>query len=279
MYLNNKKRKLAIFFNSMRGLIVFKEISKLFSVDIYLATKNLNTEILRFLKKKKITFTLIEKIDTTLIDKIKNKNYDILVSAGFPLIFTEKLIHSSKFGTINLHAGKLPNYRGGSPLNWQIINGEKKIGISIIKMCKELDAGNIYSSKTFRLTKKDTIKTVHNKANLFFTKMTIETINKIYLGIQPVPQKKIGVKTYKQRSEDDGLIDWDKLNATEVFNFVRALTKPYPGAFYFSKNNKKIKIYNCSVSKKNPNILPGEVFFAQKQKFIKCKNFSIRLRY
>ena len=231
------------------------------------------------LKKNKITFILIEKIDTTLIDKIKNKNYDILVSAGFPLIFTEKLIHSSKFGTINLHAGKLPNYRGGSPLNWQIINGEKKIGISIIKMCKELDAGNIYSSKTFRLTKKDNIKTVHDKANLFFPKMTIETINKIYLGIQSVPQKKVGVKTYKQRSEDDGLIDWDKLNATEVFNFVRAVTKPYPGAFYFSKNNKKIKIYNCSVSKKNPNILPGEVFFAQKQKFIKCKNFSIRLRY
>ena len=144
-------------------------------------------------------------------------------------------------------------------------------------MCKEIDAGNIYSSKTFRLTKKDNIKTVHNKANLFFPKMTIETINKIYLGIQSVPQKKIGVKTYKQRSENDGLIDWNKLNATEVFNFVRAITKPYPGAFYFSKNNKKIKIYNCSVSKKNPNILPGEVFFAQKQKFIKCKNFSIRL--
>ena len=201
------------------------------------------------------------------------------MSAGFPLIFTEKLIHSSKFGTINLHAGNLPNYRGGSPLNWQIINGEKKIGISIIKMCKELDAGNIFSSKIFRLTKKDDIKTVHNKANLFFPKMTIETINKIYLGVQPVPQKKIGIKTYKQRSEDDGLIDWDKLNATEVFNFVRAITKPYPGAFYFNKNNKKIKIHSCSVSKKNPNILPGEVFFSQKQKFIKCKNFSIRLRY
>ena len=53
----------------MRGLIVFKEISKLFSVDIYLATKNLNTEILRFLKKNKITFILIKKIDTSLIDK------------------------------------------------------------------------------------------------------------------------------------------------------------------------------------------------------------------
>ena len=138
MYLKKKQTKLAIFFNSMRGLIVFKEISKLFSVDIYLATKNLNTEILRFLKKNKISFILIKKIDTFLIDKIKNKNYDILISAGFPLIFTEKLIHSSKFGTINLHAGKLPNYRGGSPLNWQIINGEKKLALVLLKCVKKL---------------------------------------------------------------------------------------------------------------------------------------------
>jgi methionyl-tRNA formyltransferase len=278
MRFKNKEKKLAIFFNSTRGLLVYKKISKLFSVDIFIAKKNLNKEILIFLKKKKINFTLLKRIDTSLVKKIKNKNYDLLVSAGFPLIFNEELINSSKFGTINLHAGKLPNYRGGSPLNWQIINGEKKIGISIVKMCKELDAGDIYSSKIFRLTKKDNIKTVHNKANLFFSKMTIDVINKIYSGIQPVPQKKIGTKTYRQRSENDGLIDWEKLNAKEVFNFVRAITKPYPGAFYFNKNNKKIKIYNCIISKRNPRISAGKVFFANKQKFIKCKNFSIRLK-
>ena len=179
MRFKNKEKKLAIFFNSTRGLLVYKKISKLFSVDIFIAKKNLNKEILIFLKKKKINFTLLKRIDTSLVKKIKNKNYDLLVSAGFPLIFNEELINSSKFGTINLHAGKLPNYRGGSPLNWQIINGEKKIGISIVKMCKELDAGDIYSSKIFRLTKKDNIKTVHNKANLFFSKLLIIFIFKI----------------------------------------------------------------------------------------------------
>jgi methionyl-tRNA formyltransferase len=279
MRFKNKEKKLAIFFNSTRGLLVYKKISKLFSVDIFIAKKNLNKKILIFLKKKKINFTLLKRIDTSLVKKIKNKDYDLLVSAGFPLIFTEELINSSKFGTINLHAGKLPNYRGGSPLNWQIINGEKKIGISIVKMSKELDAGDIYSSKTFRLAKKDNIKTVHKKANFFFSKMTADVINKIYSEVQPVPQKKIGTKTYRQRTENDGLIDWEKLNAKEVFNFVRAITKPYPGAFYFNENKKKIKIYNCNMSKRNPAILPGKVFFAKKAKFIKCKNFSIRLKY
>ena len=69
MYLKNKKTKLAIFFNSMRGLIVFKEISKLFSVDIYLATKNLNTEILRFLKKIKLRLFLLKKLTPPLLIK------------------------------------------------------------------------------------------------------------------------------------------------------------------------------------------------------------------
>jgi methionyl-tRNA formyltransferase len=278
MYLKKKERKLAIFFNSKRGLLVYKKISKLFSVDVFIAKKNLNIEILQFLKKKEINYTLIKIINHKLVKKIKNKNYDILISAGFPLIFPKELINSSKLGTINLHAGRLPNYRGGSPLNWQIINGEKKIGISIIKKRKELDAGDIYTSKIFRLTNKDNIKTVHYKANLLFPKMTVDTINKIFWGIQPFPQKKIGIKTYRQRRESDGLIDWGKLNAMEVFNFVRAITKPYPGAFYFNENNKKIKIYNCKVSKINPAMLPGKVFFVKKLKYIKCKNFSIKLK-
>ena len=278
MRFKKKEKKLAIFFNSIRGLLVYKKISELFSVDIFIAEKNLNTKVLTSLKKKKINFTLVKKIDIGLEKKIKNKNYDLLISAGFPLIFSEELINSSKFGTINLHAGNLPNYRGGSPLNWQIINGVEKIGISIVKMCKKLDAGDIYASKTFRLTKRDDIKTVHNKANLFFSKMIIDVINKIYLGIKPLPQKRIGEKTYKQRSENDGLIDWKKLNAEEVFNFVRAITKPYPGAFYFNEKKNKIKIYNCTVSKRNPAIVPGKVFFIKKKKFIKCKNFSIRLK-
>lgn len=278
MRFKKKEKKLAIFFNSIRGLLVYKKISELFSVDIFIAEKNLNTNVLTFLKKKKINFTLVKRIDTSLEKKIKNENYDLLISAGFPLIFSEELINSSKFGTINLHAGNLPNYRGGSPLNWQIINGQKKIGISIVKMCKKLDAGDIYASKTFRLTKRDDIKTVHKKANLFFPKMTMDVINKIYFGIKPLPQKRIGEKTYRQRSENDGLIDWKKLNAEEVFNFVRAITKPYPGAFYFNEKKNKIKIYNCTVSKRNPAIVPGKVFFIKKKKFIKCKNFSIRLK-
>lgn len=278
MYTKNKDIKFAIFFNSTRGLVVFTKVSKKFPTDIYLALKNLNPEILKYLKDKKIKYTLIKKINLQLIKKITNKNYELLISAGFPLIFPEDLINSSRLGTINLHAGKLPAYKGGSPLNWQIINGEKNIGISIMRMNKKLDDGDIYSSKIFKLKKNDTIKTVHDKVNSYFPKMTMKVIDNIYSGIKPIAQKKTGARTYRQRSEVDGLIDWKKKDANQVFNFIRALTKPYPGAYYFDANGQKNKIYKCSISKHTANVSPGTKFFVKKKEFIKCKKYSIQVK-
>ena len=280
MKLIKNNKKIAIFFNSMRGISVFKKISQKYYTDVYVALKNLNNATRLYLKKKKISYTLIKKIDSSLIKKIKKKNYDILISAGFPLIFPNKLIEASSLSTINLHAGKLPSYRGGSPLNWQIINGEKEIEINIIKMEEKIDHGKIYLSKKFKLLKDGNIKTVHKKTNILFPKMTLQVIEMIYKNIKPVSQKSESnrrPKTYKQRSEGDGLIKWNNLSANEVYNFVRAITKPYPGAFYYDKNKNKKRLYSCKLSSKNPNILPGTEFFMKKKKFIKCKKYSIQL--
>ena len=141
------KIKLAIFFNNLRGLEVYKILKKNFDVDVYLSQKNLNRRILKDLNKK----IIIKKVNKNLIKSIKNKKYFLLITAGWPIIFSKELYSYSKKGTINLHAGRLPKYRGGSPLNWQIINNEKKIEINVLKMTKKLDSGPIYSSKNFKL--------------------------------------------------------------------------------------------------------------------------------
>jgi len=271
-----KKIKLALFFNNLRGLEVYKILKEKFKVDIYLSQKNLNKKILTHLKKKKIT--IIKKINEPLLKMVKNKKYFLLITAGWPIIFSKELFSSSSKGTINLHAGKLPKYRGGSPLNWQIINNEKKIGINILKMTSKLDSGPIYASRNFDLKKKDNISTVHNKANKLFPKMVLEAITKINKRIKPKKQKNILFhKLCKQRSESDGEIIWKKMNAFQVFNFVRAITKPYPGAYYY--NNKKIKkkIYKCKIARFNPRIMPGSEFKINKNKYIKCKKNSIEI--
>ena len=272
-----KKDKIALFFNSERGVSVYKNLRKNYSLDIFLSKKNLKKKVQNFLKKRKIKFKVIKKVDLQLIKKMKNKKYFLIISSGFPLIFPNNFLKIFKNQVINLHAGPLPEYRGGSPLNWQIINGEKMIKISIIRMSRKIDHGPIYSEKSFELKKLDTIKTVHKKVNHLFPYMLNQVIHKIRNKIKPKKQKKSNIKNYPQRSKKDGYIDWNNKNALEVYNFVRALTKPYPGAFYLNKEKKIKTIFKCKISKKNPKIKPGQVFYFKGEKFIKCKKYSIKI--
>ena len=273
-----KIKKIALFFNSDRGLEVFKSLKNDYLISVFLSKKNLRHKIPLFLKKKQIYFKLLKKISKKLPIEIKKKKIDLLISAGYPLIFSKKLLLSTKYGAINLHAGPLPKYRGGSPLNWQIINNEKYIEINVIKMVEKIDAGPIYDSCKFKIEQSDDIQTIHHKVNKIFPKLVKKSIEKIEKNIPPTKQKNKKFKICKQRTEADGLIDWERKDAKQVYNFVRAITKPYPGAYYFENNIKK-RIYKCKISKNNPKIKAGTIFFYKKNKFIKCKKFSIKLEY
>jgi len=269
-------KKIALFFNNSRGLEVFKKIKKNNVIDLFLTNKNLNYSTLDYLKKRKIKFKIINKINSKTVNFIKKKNYYLLIAAGWPLIFSKELIDSSLKGTINLHAGSLPNYRGGSPINWQIINGEKNININVIKMTKKLDAGPIYFSKNIKIMKNDNVFKIHQKVNKFFPQMVKKTIQKIFKNIEPKPQTKINSKKYKQRSDKDGLINWNKMNSTQVYNFVRALSYPYPGAFYFNINKKLIRINHCKKVNINKSCLPGTIMKLNKKTYIRCKKGFIQ---
>lgn len=266
--------KIAIFFNNYRGLNVLTHLlEKKYDIDVYLSKKNLNLDIIKKIKKK---FLIIKKINSRIISLINKKKYDILIVAGWPLIFPDKLIKSSKFGTINLHAGKLPHYRGGSPLNWQIIEGKKNIYISIIKMTKKLDEGPVYISKRISLSTSETINDLHIKVNKAYPLMVDSVIQMINKKVRPKKQNSKFKRYLRQRSDKDGVIIWNEMRDYEVFNFVRAITKPYPGAFYFYKN-KKIRLLSCKISKLNKGIHPGEVLKRQKKKFIGCKKGCIEV--
>ena len=265
--------KIAIFFNSCRGLNVLNYLikKKKYIIDIYLSRKNLKSNILKKIKKK---YIIVRKLNLKIISTIKKNKYDLLLVAGWPLIFPSELIKAAKFGTINLHAGKLPNYRGGSPLNWQIIEGKKNIYISILKMTKKIDEGPIYISKKIFLSSKEDIKDLHNKVNKTYPNMVEETIQRIIKKIKPKKQN-IKFKRYlKQRSDKDGEIKWDHMTDFQVFNLVRGITKPYPGAFYFSKKNK-FRLFECKISKLSKVIKPGEILIKSNLKFIGCKKGSI----
>ena len=128
------------FLNSQRGLFILKKLnkSKKFNLNkAVICNKSIAKKLKNIISKKKIVF--IKNINSKKSLKLlKKMNSDMFVVGGYPQIFKKQIFKLPKIMTINLHGGPLPSYKGGSPLNWQIINNEKKIGISIIKMKEAL---------------------------------------------------------------------------------------------------------------------------------------------
>ena len=191
-----KKINLVLFLNNQRGynsFLFLKKRREFNIVKIFLSKKFLNKSITQ--KLKRFSPTIINNPNRkSIIDFIKRKKIDFNLVCGFPYIFKKKIIIAPKYCTLNLHGGKLPEYRGGSPLNWQIINNEKYIGISVIKMDLKIDQGPVISEGKFLLKKNFDIKKVHSIANNLFPRLLIKSIQKIYSN----PKKKIQKAKYQK---------------------------------------------------------------------------------
>ena len=167
---------------------------------------------------------------------------DLFIVAGFPQIFRKEILSIPKYGAWNCHAGPVPEYRGGSPLNWQIIDGKEKIGISLLLMDEGIDTGPLIAAREFFLSKEETISEAHWKANHLFADMVEQALNEFP---PVVMQQPISSLYRKQRKDDDGEINpaWDKARA---LNFIRALNHPYPGAWIRLDNGERLRIWEAS---------------------------------
>lgn len=266
------KHSACLFINNIRGIEVLKKLkNKLIIEEVILSKKFLNPKTENFLIKNKIKFSKINKINTLKVSNlIKKTNLQII--CGFPYIFPKKIIEISKYGIINCHAGPLPDYRGGSPLNWQLINGEKQIGISIIKISEKIDDGKILVEHKF-LNKKYNINQLHKIVNKKFS-------NLIFIAIKNLINKKYIKKNYKgkywpQRKESDSEIYPFKLKANQIYNYLKALQHPYPNPFFYYQKKKIIiykivGVYKKNFLKKNYFLKIGKFFY------IKCKDKVIK---
>ena len=276
-----KNKKICFFFNHERGISLLKFFLKKKKYEVsrvFISKKNLHKKVLPSINKLRLDFKIISNIRSKHILKFVKKNQiDLNIISGFPYIFEKKLLDAPKYGTLNLHGGPLPKYKGASTLNWQIINGEKQIGISIIKANSKIDGGKILKQYFFKLKKDYDISDVHKKVNKEFPLLLNQVLEKLFKNEIKMKVNK-GGKIYKQRSFEDGKIYWNKMSSNQVFNFVRAITKPYPGAYSFIANTaKRVLIFKCKLSNLNPNILPGKVFRRKDKFFVKCKNRSVQI--
>ena len=167
---------------------------------------------------------------------------DIGLVCSYSIILTEDVFNLPRKGIFNIHGGLLPEYRGANVLNWVLINGEKETGVTIHRITKVIDAGDIVAMKKIPIAFNDTALTLREKLNITSIKLIRESWD--LLNRDPIPaspQDESKAKIWHRRKPEDGIIDWHR-PVIEIYNLIRALVSPWPGAFYFDKNGEKVVI-------------------------------------
>ena len=213
-----------------------------------------------------------------MVNRFKEYEAEILVMAGYPRVIGADLFNSFPKGAINLHASPLPHYRGGAPMNWGIINGERSWAISIIQVDEGIDTGDILLQHKFEIDSTDTILDVTQRVNRLYPIHLLKLLDKIEAGpVQHVKQDRTKGSYYGKRHPRDGQIFWRDMECLEVYNMVRALTRPYPGAFTYHNGDKK-RIWKASFVAPTHYSVPGRVIRKSDQGIIvMCKDCGILL--
>ena len=198
---------------------------------------------------------------------IKEIGPDIIFVAGWYHMIPKKIREIARYGAWGIHASLLPKYAGGAPLVWAIINGEKETGVTLFRLDDGVDDGDIIAQESFTINDKDTIKEVYKKAIKYSKKILNNVLSNIE-EINFIPQDKSNVKVYPQRCPEDGKIDWNR-PANEIVNFIRAQTKPYPGAYSYMEN-KRVIVWEAKIERNNSTLrtTPGEILKRNEKYFL-----------
>lgn len=192
-------------------------------------------------------------------EQLQSWNPELGVMAGYSQILDEDVLSIPTRGVINLHGGKIPEYRGASTLNWMIIEGEVEGGISILFADDGIDTGHLIAQETFEIAPEETINDIVDKTNKLFPTMLSEVLSDIEAGsVESTAQSQTDGAYYHSRRPQHGKIHWREMTAREVHDLVRALAGPYPSAFTFY-NNQKIGIETTSLLMQNVHGVPGRV--------------------
>jgi len=179
--------------------------------------------------------------DPQFIDNIKNFLPDLIVVCAYGKIFPKELLEIPKFGCWNIHASLLPKYRGASPINWAILEGEKETGITIMLMDEGLDTGPILLQKKIPILEEDTAITLSQKLAQLGKEAIIEAIELHKKGVlKPLPQPEEGISYAPILKKEDGFFTFEE-PAKKIERKTKAFL-PWPTAFTYYKN-KLLKVF------------------------------------
>lgn len=202
---------------------------------------------------------------------IIDANPDLIVTAAFGQIIGTKVLNYPKYRSINVHASLLPKYRGGAPIHYSVINGDKETGVTIMYMEKAMDAGDILSQKAIPILEEDTTGSMFEKLSIVGRDLLMETIPALIKGeITPIKQNPEEVTFAYNITKEEECLDLNK-DARSLFNQIRGLL-PAPVAYMVLKGDN-IKVYNAKVSETTHNKEVGTILGKTKKYFtVACGN-------
>ncbi|MDX2186914.1 MAG: formyltransferase [Opitutaceae bacterium] len=192
------------------------------------------------------------------VDRIASWKPDLILSFYYRHMISTRILALARLGAFNMHGSLLPKFRGRAPLNWAIVKGASESGMTLHRMVKSADAGAIVDQEAVAIDARDTAEGLFRKVLPLARRVLERQIDALLAGTAPEREQDHAQATYfGARTPADGLIDWT-LPSREIFNLIRAVTDPFPGAFtYFG--DKRLMVWWAEVRPEPPVATPGTI--------------------
>lgn len=222
------------------------------------------------------------------LNTVKKINPNLICVVAYGKILPKELLEIPKMGCINVHGSLLPQYRGAAPIQWAVLNGDKKTGITTMYMNEGMDTGDMILKEEVRIGEDETTGELWERLSKIGAKLLVETVEKIEDGTAPREKQPEDFTMAPMLHKEMANIDWNKKDATQIKNLVRGLN-PIMGAYTYL-NGKKIKFWKVEkltteelAQKYNEmneymdyikKVQPGTVLFSNAKRglYIKCNN-------
>ena len=196
------------------------------------------------------------------VEQIAALKPDVLFSFYYRNMISQEILDIAPKGGFNLHGSLLPAYRGRAPINWVLVNGESETGMTLHQMTATPDSGDIVAQQALAITDNDNAATLHQRMKVATKELLTEVIPNIVANkLELTPQDESKATYFGRRTPADGEIIWTK-NAQQIFNLVRAVTEPFPGAFSFL-GERKVIVWEAKASDETYKVNPGTIVSTQ----------------
>lgn len=202
-----------------------------------------------------------EKVKTEEFTAVLEKmEPELIIVVAFGQILSQRILDIPSYGCINVHASLLPRYRGAAPMQWCLINGERKTGVTTMFMDAGLDTGDMLLKSETELSENTNLAELHDTLMEQGASLLRETLERLSEGTLPREKQDPSLSNYAPMlTKDTGKIDWSN-SATDIHNLVRGLDS-WPGAYTFL-NGEKYKIWRTRMTSETSSAAPGELLLA-----------------